>query len=158
MVIVISSIVNFLLVVFILWYFGRKPTAEFFAHRRTAIESAIGEAETLYFEAEKTLNTWETKWKQCEAQAKALFDEAKGTLARHREKTLGAANEEAARLAKESQLLGKGEVLRARRLLQQELAERSISMAEKFMEKQLDDRDRHKLVSEYVEIVGNGKA
>jgi len=158
MVIVISSIVNFAVVLFILWYFGRKPIAEFFQQRRHTIQVAISEAEAQYLEAEKSLSTWQTRMKESEAEARTMFDDAKASMKKFSERTVASAQNETQRIKQESQLLGKGEILRAKQGLQTEMAEKSIALAERYLSKQLDERDKHQLVSEYVEIVGNGKA
>jgi len=158
MMMIFSSIFNFLVVVGILWYYGRKPTLEFFANRRNTIESAIRGAENQYAQAESALKVWEQKWSNSQTEANQLRSDAKERAEIFRKRTLESANLEAERIEKDAQLLGKGEVLRAKRTLQREVAERSIRMAEKFLEGHLDERDRHKLVADYMEIVGHGQA
>ncbi len=156
MELILAPIFNFLVVVFILWYFGRGPIGEFLVTRSKTVESAIGDAEAASRSASAELVEWKKSWESSEAHVKAQLDEAKVAMERLRETTLKAAKVEADRIRKESELVGKSEVMKAKESLRREVAEKSVKLAEAYLAGHLGDKDQQKLVSEYVEIVGNG--
>jgi len=152
------AIVNFSAVVFILWYFGRKPTMTFLATRSDTVANTIREAEAQYRESEKSLKEWQRNRDASEAHAKTQFEEAKAAMVRQRESALAAAKTEAERVKRESRLVGQSELAKAKELLQREVVLKSVQVAQGYLAGHLSDKDRQKLVSEYVEILGNGTA
>ena len=49
-----------------------------------------------------------------------------------------------------------GETVKAKKALQREAIERSVELAELYLGEHLPAQDKHKLVSEFVELVGHG--
>ena len=157
----IAPIVNFTVVAFIVFWFGRKPVLEFLANRSNQVAVAIAEGEKLSAEAEKSLTEWETNWKSLEAHAARANEDAKSAMKRFRENTLAAANGEAERIQKDAKLVAQGEALKAKQQLGRELVEKSMRMATQYLKSHVEDTDRKRLASEYVDQVGtvmNGKA
>lgn len=152
----LPPVFNFLVVVFILVYFGRKPMAAFLVTRSETVANDIQTAEAESQRAMERLEVSQRNWDNSRAHATQQMEEAKSAMARLRESTLKSAHEEAARVKKESRLVGQSEASRAKSLLQKEVVEKSVRMAESYLTGHLSDKDRQKLVSEYVEIVGNG--
>lgn len=147
---------NFSAVVFILGFFGRKPFAAFLQARSENISKEMKEAETLYAETQSLLTKSQQDHSTRESHAKKSFDETKAMFSRLHEKTVSAAKAEAERIQKEAKMMGSNEVQKAKEALQREVAEKSLEMAEEFLGKSLDPKDKHKLVAEYVELVRNG--
>lgn len=158
MELVIASIFNFGLVVFILWFFGRKSIAAFLVARAEAVSTAMTEAERQSKESGALLSEWETNSRSREAHAKAQFEEAKAAIARSREIALVAAGTEAERVKNEAALVGKSETSRVKETLRRELVDRSVTMAHAYLEGNLSEKDRQKLVTEYVEKVTDATA
>lgn len=155
---VIAPIVNFTAVVGFLGYFGRKPFADFLKARSESIQKLIEDSQKESKAVFTELATLESLVAGKEAAARTNLEEAKTNLVKFREKTLESATTEAGRIVKEGQMLGQGELAKKRDALQNEISERSIKLAEKFLGEQLESKDREKLVGEYVELVRNGKA
>lgn len=152
----LAATLNFLVVVLILGYFGRKPMKTFLANRSETFSTVLLAAETQFTESQKRLKTWETNTRDAEAHAKAQLDDAKVAIKRQREAALVTAKSEAERVTKESRLVGRSETARAKEALQREIATQSVRLAEAYLVGHLTDNDRQKLVGEYVEILGNG--
>ncbi len=155
---IIPIIFNFLAVLAILYFSTRKAFTQFLINRSKEIANAITEAEKLYAEASSQLAQCEADTKNSQDHAKTLFDDAKVTLERIRKTALEKARAEAERVSKEAALTSKTEFARAKLALQRELAEKSLKEAEAYLKGHLNDEDRHGLVSNYVETVGNGHA
>lgn len=152
----LPPIVNFLAVVSVFVIFGRKPFAALLASRSETIYKEMGEADKAFTEASQAFSQWEENDRDKEAHAKQELEDTKSVLTRHKEKTLSAAKNEAERIQREAKMMGTNEVTQAKESLQRELAEKSIQLAEEFLGKQLERKEKEKLVSEYVELVGSG--
>jgi len=158
MALVLASIFNFALVLFIFWYFGRRPIASFLLDRSEIVATALKDAEEQSKSAGALLELWTKNWRASESHAKQQFEEAKAAVVRIRESTLASAHAEAERVRRETELVGKTEVSRIKKHLRQELVERSVRMARAYLEGNLTEKDKHKLVAEYVERVSDGPA
>jgi len=158
MTVIIASIVNFAVVVFVVWWFLRKPAGQFLLNRSQVVGTTIQEAEKQANEASKLLSHWETNWNACEAHAKQLLDEARGGLEKFRDNALAMARTEADRIKKENHLVVKSEAARVKSLLRKEITDKCIETAGQFLGAHLTDKDQQHLVTEYMEIVGNGSS
>ncbi|MFM8316396.1 MAG: hypothetical protein ACKOA8_19120 [Deltaproteobacteria bacterium] len=154
--VIIASVLNFSVVVFIFVFFGRKPFAKFLVSRSETMKSSIQEAEKLVGEARQELSVWEKNWNEANAHAKQNQIDSENSLKRFKEKTLAEAKHEAERIKKEAELMSSGEVVKAKRALQHEAIERSVELAELYLGEHLPSQDKHKLVTEFVELVGHG--
>ena len=150
-------IFNFACVVGILIYFGRKPFKQFFQDRSVRVSQAVTDAAAAKANADAELSKWniaameESKIRSSgEAAAHSAMD-------RYREKTLSAARQEAERAASDGGRLAQFEQDAARRRLRTELASKSLELSAEYFRDSLDKKERHKLVSDFVESVGHGK-
>lgn len=155
---IIPVLVNFSLLVTILWWALRKPAKQFLISRSDRIAASIAEAQTLATDASRELKKWEASWTSGEVYSKTMFDEAKVQLAKQHEGAIVRAKNEAVRISKEGELVGHSEGVKAKAMLEREIIEKSVFFAGQYLEGHLREDDRHKLVSDYVEAVGNGKA
>lgn len=158
MIEIIAPILNFAVVIGILWYFGRKPFAAFLEARSSNIEKAISEAETEAVGADTVMKEWAGKWNGSKVHAKELMDETKKRMELFREKTIKMAGVEAERIKRDAKVVGQSEIAKARVALQKRIAIDSIDLAKEYVNQHLSEKDRQKLVTEYVEILGNGAA
>ncbi len=152
----LAPILNFIVVVSVFFFGGRKLFLAMLKSRSESVQKEMGEAEAAYSEASKFFNESESNSRNREANAKRELDEAQSSLARLKERTLAAAKTEAERIQREAKMMGSNEVDQAKELLQRELALKSIELTESFFGKQFDAKEKAKLVNEYVELVGNG--
>lgn len=153
-----APIVNFAVVLLVLFYFGRKPFAEAVASRSADLAKAIRGAEAEAKEAQALLSTWEAKAKGSQAEAKQNFEDAQKRSSALSATTVVNARKQAERIVQEAKLIGQTEANKGRATLQQEVVRKSIAMATDFLGAHVGDKDRHQLVTEYVELVGNGSA
>jgi len=155
---ILAPILNFLVVVFIFWFFGRKPFGAFLVSRSQGVENSILDAEAASKTAGADLAQWKNSWSSSEAHAKQQLDEAKVAMTKLSESSKRFAATESERIKKEATLVSQSEVIKARVSLQREVAEKSVKLAEAYLSGHLAEKDQNNLVTEYVEIVGNGTA
>lgn len=154
----LPQIVNFTAVVVFLGVFGRKPLQTFLAARSEGIKKLIDEAESESKQVTAQLKLAEKNTLEKEAHAKQLREDATQMVARHKERALEAAKHESSRIVKEGELLGTGELHKKKEALQQEISEKSVALAQKYLSNQLEGKDKEKLIAEYISLVGHGKA
>lgn len=149
---------NFFCVVAILVYFGRKPFMAFFQTRSERVAKAVADAAAAKSVADEELARW-TKAALEESKLRTDGEAAaKAAMERYREKTLSAARQEAERIVGDGGRLAQFEQEAARRRLRSELATKSLELSAEYFRDSLDAKEQHKLVADFVESFGNGKA
>ena len=91
-----------------------------------------------------------------QTHAKQNHIDAVESLKKFKEKAILEAKQESERIKKEAELMSVGETVKAKKALQREAIERSVELAELYLGEHLPAQDKHKLVSEFVELVGHG--
>lgn len=150
---IIAPIVNFLVVVAIFVKFAGKNVVAFFAHRSEEVRKEIAEAEKMAAESSALLKQTEANWDSREAISQQQLNDAKAAIARNKEKQIALAHHEAERIKKEAHMAASTEALRAQQSLSRELISQSVGLAKSYLKDHLDEKDKHKLVSDYVELV-----
>ena len=102
------------------------------------------------------MHKWKMHWDGRESLMRQQLEAARVSTKAFGEKSLAVAKKEAERIENDAEMMGASEIERAKLQLQQELARQSVTMAANFLDKGLTEKDRHKLVLEYVDLVGNG--
>ena len=138
----------------LLIYFVRKPIRQGLAGRRDGIEKALREAEAAKAEAEAKFAEYDRKL----SKAAAEIEEIQVALCREgeleRERTLASAREMAEKIKQEAEKSAANEIAKARTELRQEAARMAIAMAEDLLKKNFTSDDQKRLVSEYLQKVG----
>lgn len=154
----LPQIVNFTVMVAALGFFARKPLKVFLEARSQDTKKLLDEAEKESKEIISRLQQATENVAHQKEHATKLKEDAKAMLARHRERILETAKKESARIVKDGELLGQGELQKKKEALEKEISEKSLHLAEKYLGDQLEAKDKEKLVSEYIGLVGHGKA
>lgn len=154
--VIIASVLNFAVVVFVFVFFGRKPFAQFLVNRSESFKLALKEAEKMVLEARADFSTWEVNWSEAQAHARQNKIDSENSLKKFQEKTLTEAKHESERIKKDAELMSSGELLKAKKGIEREVVERSVELAELYLGEHLPAQDKHKLVTEFVDLVGHG--
>lgn len=147
----LAIFINFLIVVGILYWAGKKPILEHYRARAAKLEEEVRGSERAFEAATKELNGWTEKMQKAPDEAKAYAADAKTTLARFRETTIAAAKEESIRIGREASALANTELQRAKEGLGKEIALRSLRASESYLRGHLEDRDREVLIGQFAE-------
>lgn len=150
---ILPVLVNFIVVVAVLYFATHKAAANFLVSRSESLKLQIAEGEKDFSESSTLLSEWIKKTSSIESKSHEMLEEARLTVARFRNTALENAKNEADRLSKEAKLAQETEIKRAKLLLQKELVEKSLLLAEGYLNKNLSDEDRKKLVANYVETL-----
>jgi F0F1-type ATP synthase membrane subunit b/b' len=155
---IISPIVNFVVVIGILYFAGRKPFSHFLSARSEQIRSALDEARDADVEA----RAWYSKWSECcgkiPVEAKEIHAEVTRQLELVNERGMALVRMEKERLEKELVLTEKTEYARAAQQLEREVTSKSVAVARIFLKGHLGPEAGKKLMMFALEGVSGGRA
>lgn len=144
---------NFLILVTVLWHFGRGPAGEQLKTRRDELVKAIAEAQKARAEAEAKKKEYDELMAgiggEIEALRKSMRSEGEAEQAR----LIAEAGRQAERIKNEAEFTAKQEVLMAQYRLRETAARLAVEVAEKVIRETITGEDRERLLTEYLEKV-----
>ena len=151
---VVTQVVGFLLLVWLLRQFAWAPVLKLLEERRQKIAGEFQEAERRKGEADQLRVKYEQELKTIDAQARQKLQEAVADGQRVAGEIKTQANQEAAaRLARSEDEIAR-EREKAKELLKQQVIALSMRSAEKILRQKLDEKQQRQLVSEFIDEVG----
>ncbi len=150
----IWTLVAFIIVFFILRKFAFPRITEMLDKRNEKIEGDLKNAEITREEAEKLLAEYKAQLDSARAEAKKIMDEGKALGENLRKETIGKATEEANQLIRRAQEEISREKEKAIKELQNQIADISIEVASKVIQKSLNKEEHSKLIDQYITEVG----
>lgn len=154
----LATLLNFAVVVFILFKAGKGPAREFFQSRSKDIGAFVSQARSVSTEARAQKDLWAAKLANAPAEMSKQRQDAETSLKRYSESTLARANAEAVRIDQDSKVVIAAESQRAKRTLRRQLALESVEQARAYLGRNVDSKDNEKLLGDYLERVSDGHA
>jgi F-type H+-transporting ATPase subunit b len=149
---------NLLLLLGVLFYFGRKPVLNYLRERRERIQQSLTGSEQLLKNAEARLAEWTQRTARLDAEVEELQRTARERAEQERLQILEEARASAERIRRDAASAVDREVERAKVALREEAADLAIEMAGALLREQLTDDDRRRLVDEFVSEIEAGGA
>ena len=148
-----AKVLNFGILIIVLFLVARKPVAEFFSSRAKGIEDEIKVLEQKKADAEKKLAEYQAKFKSLDQESKKIVEEyiKQGEEAKIR--ILAEAEAQATKLEAMAKRNIEQEFKAAKVKLQQEIAEKAMIKAEELIKVSISPDDQDKLVDEYLKKV-----
>lgn len=143
--------INFAILLFLLTKFLYKPLIKLLDDRRDKVKSTIDSAARTKEEADEIFRERRTQLDQVDREAKEIKLQAAKDGLKEREKIVDRAKEDATRIverARDDILL---QEKKARQRLREEAVDLSISVAEKLLEKEIDQADQRRFVGRAIE-------
>ncbi len=144
---------NFSILAFLLVKFLRKPIAGALKGRTESIRAAFEELEAKRADAERKYAEYEAKLSTMDEQAKRILKSFTEQGESEKEKIIAQAHEAAERIKAQAEFYVQQELAKAKTELQTEVADMAVKMAEDLIRKNLNEKDHHRLISEYLERV-----
>ncbi|MFP6655867.1 MAG: ATP synthase F0 subunit B [Myxococcota bacterium] len=141
---------NLALLLGVLFYFGRKPIAEFFAGRREGIATELSEAADLLRQAEERNTDLQRRLTELDAEIDGIRDEAGRRAEEEAARILTDAQAAAERIQRDAKAAVAQELRRAQATLRDEAADLAIELAAQKLSEQVVDADRDRLVDEFI--------
>jgi len=146
----IIQMINFLLLLFLLWKLLYRPLVAKLEERTLAIKKSLEEAQLARAEAQRQREEHAAKIQQANAEAQAIRATALKEAAEEQRRLVEAARAEAGKLVEGARAELANDLRRARQELRQEVVDISIAVAEKLVRKSLNDSDHRKIVQEAI--------
>jgi F-type H+-transporting ATPase subunit b len=144
----IVQLVNFLILLAVLWKLLYRPLLAKMEERTTAIRKSLEEAQLARAEAQRQQEENAARLREAYAEAQAIRDAALKEAADEQRKLVEAARVEAQRLVETARAQMESDVRRAREELRREVADLATSVAERLIRKSLRDEDHRRIVDE----------
>ena len=146
-------IMNFVVLAVILVYFAAKPIGNSLSQRRQKVRDEIEGLEARRQEAEKAYKDLVAKLAGIEKDIKEIVDRAVAQAEKERARIIEAAEKNATDITRQSEMAVQKELLDAKRLLRDEVADRAAAMAEKIIKSSLTRDDQIRIVDQYLSKV-----
>jgi F-type H+-transporting ATPase subunit b len=142
------QVVNFLVLLFILWKLLYKPLVAKMEERTQAIKKSLEEAQAARVDAERQRQEHAAQIQAALGEAQAIRATALKEAAEEQRRLVEAARAEAGRLVQTAKTEMEQDIRRARQQLQQEVGDLAVQIAERLIKKSLRDEDHHRIVQE----------
>lgn len=145
---------NFALMVGLLVYFVRKPLRNGLRSRREEIEKTLADAEEAKLAAEAKYREYSEKLEKATEEIAEISAAIRREGELERDKILEHAKEMAGKIVEEADAKAANAVAKAKAELREEAAHLAVELAEERIKKDFGADDQQRLVSEYMQKVG----
>jgi F-type H+-transporting ATPase subunit b len=153
----IWKIINFAILVFILYKFGKKPVADFLKKRTELIEKTLNEAKEAKEAALKALREAEERVKTKDVEVKEILDAARKSGELERDKIIEESGRLKEKILEQAKTNIDYELKHAKEAIKAEAVELAMELAEKKLKEKLSKEEQEKLLDEsLVKIGGKG--
>lgn len=149
----IVTIINVLIMYFILKKFLFGKVSDFMANRSSSIEADINEAKSSKEEANELKLKYENQLKTAETEGKKIVEEYKVKATKLSDEMLEEAKKDAALVRERAKLDAKREMDKAKEEVKKQVIALSMLAAAKSMGGQLDEAKHHNLIKDFIDKV-----
>lgn len=151
---VIWAIINFLVILAILYKFAYNPVMKFLDNRSEEIANNIAEAERNRSESEALLKEYQEKIAQASNEAQEIIARANKVTEEERNRILAQTRDEAAALLERARQEIQRERDEALFAVRQEVSTLAVMAAEKILSRNLSTEDNQRIVDDFLNEVG----
>ena len=144
----IWTIITFLLLFYVLAKFAWKPLLRMLEERENLIKSSLSDAKIAREELEKINIESEAIITKARTDAQSILSDGKVAAEKIKDDTLAKAKEEANKIKEDAKLQIKAEKDKAISEIKKEVVDLSISVAEKLIDKNINEKDNATLIEE----------
>lgn len=151
----IWSIINFLVLLAILYIFLYKPLFKVLDERKEEVANNLSQAEASRKEAEDMFSDYKRQLAEASGEAQEILTKANKAAEEAKNELISQAREEAAAISKKAQEEISREKEKAMKEVRDEIAGLAVLAAGKVLEKSLTKEDHEKMINDFVSQVGN---
>jgi F-type H+-transporting ATPase subunit b len=145
--------INFLILMFVLVKYGRKPVTEFLSKYGSDIGKDLENTKSLRAKAEEEFRQSEDKLAELDKKIEELEELTQTQAERARAKILDDAEESSKMIISQARDLAGSEIRKARAAAKAELVEMALAEAEKKIREQLQPEDDERIINEYMDHI-----
>lgn len=146
-------LVNFVILIGLLWYWLSNRIMKFFSERRTEIVVLLDQVEKAKAEAEKQYALYDEQLKNVQKDIQEIKDVLLGEIEAEKTRIIEAGNTSAERIMEQAKAIADQEVIKARKALRDHVVDLAGEMAESMVSKAINDNDQNRIVEEYLHKV-----
>lgn len=150
-----TNIINLAIIIFVLFYFGRKLVGASLAERRSRIETEVLEVEQSKQKASATLAEQQQRLAQTQAEAERIRREGQERAQLAQQAILAQATEDIQRLREAANQEQTSEAEKVMAELRQRVIALAIQRAEEQLKGQLRSSDQEQIVSRNIALLGS---
>lgn len=142
--------INFVVIVAIIWYFGRKPLGRFLRDNAAESKAALDERRKAAEAAEAELAEQRRKIDGLEAELRQMVEQARADAESEREQMLEDARHQAERIKQHMAMQVEQEFAKASAELKQQIADEMYRSAQELIEKRMNADLNKRLVDDFI--------
>ena len=154
---IIFQLIMFIILMALLKKFAWGPLMGIMKEREAHVANEIAAAENSRQEAKKLLEEQRTLLKEARTDAQGLIESAKKQGDLQREEIIATARGEAERIKESAKLEIEQQKEKAVTAIREQVAQLSVLIASKVIEKELSAADQEKLINQYIQEAGEGR-
>ena len=143
-------VVNFSVLIIILFFFGRKPVSEFFRNRTALIEKSLSEASEAKELAQKTLNEVKERFRNTDSEIEQIIEAARKSGEKEREAIIAEGERLKQRIIEQGKANIDFELQKAKERIKSDAARMALELAEKQIREQLGQKEQEALIDDYI--------
>lgn len=144
------KLLNFVVLVGVLFVLLRLPVGKFFSGRIEGLKEEIARLEEKKIQAENDLKEFQKKMESLDQEVKVIVDTYVEQGEKAKEKILEEAKSSAEKLKLQAEKKIEQEFNQAKESLSKEIVEKAVSKAENLIKSSINDQDHEKIVEEYI--------
>jgi F-type H+-transporting ATPase subunit b len=152
------TIFTFLALVFLLTKFGWKPLMQILDARQEAIKKSLADAETARRDLERLQQESSQIIRKAHAEAESIVSKSWSDAEKLREEMKHKAKAEADAIVKESQRQIEVETVRALRQIRSEVADLSVAIASKLIQRNVSKEDNDRLIQDTLKQIDSSRS
>jgi F-type H+-transporting ATPase subunit b len=144
-------ILNFVVLLYILYKLMWKKMKSFFAGRREGIQASLEEAEVVKADAEKKFKEYDEKIKKAEEEIQGISAMIKAQGEEEKKRIIVDAERASVKMKEDAKARMEQELKKAKNELRLEASELAVQMAEDILKKKVTKEDHEGMVREYLD-------
>ncbi|MBQ9086300.1 MAG: F0F1 ATP synthase subunit B [Clostridia bacterium] len=152
---ILISLINLLLIFFIIKKFLFKPVKKLFATRQAELDDRYASAENAEKQALVNKDAWEQKMQSAEAEAKTILQSATENAKYRGEKIVEEARTRADSILRQAEIEASLERKKAEDGIRREIVEVSGALTEKMLGREINTQDHRVLIDSFIDEIGN---
>lgn len=143
-------VINFSVLVFVLFFFGRKPLGDFFKGRTEMIERSIKEATEAKDLAQKTLAEVKKRLENTDVEIKEIIEITRRSGEKEKEALIAEGERMKAKIIEQAKANIDFELQKAKEQIKSDAARMALELAEKQIKEKLGQKEQDVLTDDYI--------
>lgn len=153
---ILISLLNLVVLFWLVKKFLFKPVKKMLAERQADIDHQYAAAAEAQRMADKNRDTWEQKLGTADAEADRIIKDATDTAKFRTEQMIREADEQASGIVRRAKAEAELEKKRAEDDIKREIVSVSTAIAEKMLEREVNEKDHRALIDDFIDKIGDG--